>query len=117
LGKKRHHFTKQEKFLTGLAMLIPPFTLAFYALVASFPRSWLALPITGMIFSIAILMLYKVTIKKVKLNYPLTSPTGKPDVYTGNEIPRPIYEDEQRYPWFFNKKRLRKKLKKEQTVC
>jgi hypothetical protein len=35
------------------------------------------------------------------------SPEGNPDAYTGR-MSRPIYEDMERYPWFFKKKRSKK---------
>jgi len=114
LGKKRFHLTRQLKFFSGLGILVFIFTFAFYASIANLPRTWLLLLSTSVVFIFAVWILFKLTIKKIKLNYPLTSPSGKPDVYTGNEIPRPIYEDMQRYPWFFNKKRLNKKIKNKQ---
>jgi len=61
--------------------------------------------------------LYRLTIKKKKLKYPSLPPEGKPDIY--NSVgPRPIYEDMEKYPWFFEKKRkksarlTKKKVKK-----
>jgi hypothetical protein len=57
----------------------------------------------------------------MKPKYPLLPPEGKPDIYTGINIPRPIYEDMEKHPRFFNahakkhKKRTKesKKAKKE----
>jgi len=53
------------------------------------------------------------TIRSIKPKYPLTNPEGHPDVYSGR-MPRPIYEDMERYPWFFNKKR--KTARKEEKI-
>jgi hypothetical protein len=38
----------------------------------------------------------------MKPKYPLINPEGHPDVYSGR-MPRPIYKDMERYPWFFRK--------------
>lgn len=111
LDKNGFRLNRHAKFFLGLYALVAVFTFPFYAVTVFLPQSWYSLGFVSVIFVIATLLLYKVTIKKVKLNYPLTSPSGKPDVYTGNEIPRPIYEDMRRYPWYFNKKRLQKKIK------
>jgi hypothetical protein len=54
-------------------------------------------------FVFSVYMIYRVSIRKVKPKYPIVSPEGHPDVYTG-AVPRPIYEDMQRYPWFFKRK-------------
>jgi hypothetical protein len=35
-------------------------------------------------------------------------PDGKPDIYYAAGIPRPIYEDVRRYPWYFKKKNKKK---------
>jgi len=45
--------------------------------------------------------------RNAKLEYPIVSPEGHPDIYTGR-MPRPIYEDMERYPWFFRKKKTKK---------
>jgi hypothetical protein len=58
-------------------------------------------------FAFSVYMVYRMTIKNIKLKYPIVNPEGHPDIYSGR-MPRPIYEDMQRYPWFFKKKRSRK---------
>jgi len=58
-------------------------------------------------FAVSIYMLYRMTIKNVRLKYPVVSPEGHPDVYTGR-MPRPINQDMERYPEFFKKKRNKK---------
>lgn len=62
-------------------------------------------------YVLGVYLVYRMTIRNVKLKYPLVNPEGHPDVYSGR-MPRPIYEDMQRYPWFFSKKR--KTAKKEE---
>jgi hypothetical protein len=52
-------------------------------------------------------VVYRMAIRNTKLKYPIVPPEGHPDVYTGR-MPRPVYEDVQRYPWFFKKKRAKK---------
>jgi hypothetical protein len=58
-------------------------------------------------FTFSVYMLHRMTIKNIRLKYPVVSPEGHADVYTGR-MPRPIYEDVRRYPWFFKKKRIKK---------
>jgi hypothetical protein len=55
--------------------------------------------------------LYRLTYKQ-RPKYPMIPPDGKPDAYYRYGIPRPIYEDTRRYPWFFRK---RKKKSTERT--
>jgi len=99
---------RKTRFLVGVLIVIFLFSLpiAGLATVRAFP--YLSLTLVGFVFSIY--MVYRVTIKNAKTKYPLVSPEGHPDVYTGR-MPRPIYEDTERYPWFFRKK-LNKKLDK-----
>lgn len=49
-------------------------------------------------------LLYRRVYKGMKPKYPEMPPDGKPDVYYGSGIPRPIYEDVRRFPWFFKKR-------------
>jgi hypothetical protein len=62
-------------------------------------------------FAFSIYLIYRVTIRNIKLQYPVVNPEGHPDIYS-ERMPRPIYEDIQRYPWFFNKKKRESKLDK-----
>lgn len=62
-------------------------------------------------FAFSVYLIYRVTIRNIKLQYPVVNPEGHPDIYSGR-MPRPIYEDIQRYPWFFNKKKHERKLDK-----
>ncbi len=116
MGKKKHHLTRIVKFFSGLAILLFLYSFPFYVAVApsaltlDFRLGFII--VVSLVFAVAGLLLFKLTVKRVKISYPLTSPSGQVDVYTGNTIPRPIYEDMQRYPWFFGKKRNRKKIEK-----
>ena len=62
-------------------------------------------------FAFSVYLIYRFTIRNIKLQYPVVNPEGHPDIYSGR-MPRPIYEDIKRYPWFFNKKKLERKLDK-----
>jgi len=66
-------------------------------------------------FLIYCYMLYRHVYKREKPRYPLVPPEGRTDIYfPRTDIPRPIYEDVQRYPQFFKHKR-RKKTKKSKS--
>jgi hypothetical protein len=55
-------------------------------------------------------LVYTATYLRLKRKYPLVQPEGRPDIYyPRTNIPRPIYEDAQRYPKSFKKKRRKKK--------
>jgi hypothetical protein len=55
-------------------------------------------------------LVYTATYLRLKRKYPMVPPEGRPDIYyPGTNIPRPIYEDVQRYPEFFKKKSQKKK--------
>jgi hypothetical protein len=86
------------------------FVVAMYSLpIAGFAYAGWAWPLALVLaaFTFSVYMVHRMTIKNVRLKYPVLSPEGHPDVYTGR-MPRPIYEDMQRYPWFFKKKRNKK---------
>jgi hypothetical protein len=55
-------------------------------------------------------LVYTSTYLRLKRKYPMAPPEGRPDIYfPRTNIPRPIYEDLQRHPKFFKKKRQKKK--------
>jgi len=61
-------------------------------------------------FFFYIYLVYTATYLRLKRKYPMASPEGQPDFYyPRTNIPRPIYEDVQRHPKFFKKKRQKKK--------
>jgi hypothetical protein len=54
-------------------------------------------------------LVYAATYLRLKRKYPMVPPEGRPDIYfPRTNIPRPIYEDAQRHPRFFKKKRQKK---------
>ena len=60
-------------------------------------------------------MLYRRIYKGMKPKYPEMPPNGKPDIYYGSGIPRPIHEDVRRFPWFFKEKHKKSKKKQKQA--
>jgi hypothetical protein len=57
-------------------------------------------------FLVYLYFLYRFVYKKEKPKYPLVPPEGRMDAYfPRTNVPRPIYEDVQRYPEFFGKKK------------
>jgi len=58
--------------------------------------------------------LYRFVYKGEKAKYPMVLPEGRMDAYfPRTNIPRPIYEDMQRYPEFFKqKKRKNERIKR-----
>jgi hypothetical protein len=72
---------------------------------------FLCLAVVVASFILSVYVVYRITIKNIKPKYPIVNPEGHPDVYSGR-MPRPIYEDMERYPWFFKKKRNRDEKKK-----
>jgi hypothetical protein len=55
-------------------------------------------------------LVHTATCLRLKRKYPMVPPEGRPDIYSPRtNIPRPIYEDVQRYPKFFKKKRQKRK--------
>ena len=93
---------RKRRFLWGLIFVIFIYSLPIIGLATAKVYSYLLLALGAFVFSVY--MVYRVTIRNVKLKYPIVSPEGHPDVYTGR-MPRPIHEDMQRYPWFFKRKR------------
>ena len=97
--------SRKRRFLCGLVFVILIYSLPMIGLAVA--KAFLYLPLAFGAFVFSVYMVYRVTIRNVKLKYPIVSPEGHPDVYTGR-MPRPIYEDMERYPWFFKKKRNKK---------
>lgn len=85
----------------------------FLLIVGVFPlcmailsQSLLWILVSGSWFVLLCYVAYLRLVKKKEPRYPLVPPEGKPDVYTGSAIPRPIHED------FDEMKRKREKLKR-----
>lgn len=96
---------RKNRFFFGLVFVTCVYALPLVGF--AFAKAFSYLMITFAAFSISIFMVYRMTIRNIKLKYPIVSPEGHPDVYTGR-IPRPIYEDMERYPWFFKRKQAKK---------
>lgn len=96
---------KKTRLFFGVLLVILVFALPLAGLALA--GAYLYLALASMAFVFSIYMVYRVTIRNIKPKYPLVSPEGHPDIYTGR-MPRPIYEDMERYPWFFRKKKTKK---------
>jgi hypothetical protein len=100
-----YELTRKTRFLFGVLIVVILYALPVIGLVMA--RAFPYLLATLVCFAFSIYLVYRLTIRNVKFKYPIVSPEGNPDVYTGR-MPRPIYEDMERYPWFFKKKRNKK---------
>jgi hypothetical protein len=101
---------RRDRFLFGFIVVTALFALPIMIAASINAFQWLAVFLVC--YSLGVFQVYRMTIRNIKVKYPLVNPEGHPDVYSGR-IPRPIYEDMQRYPWFFSKKRkAAKKAKK-----
>jgi hypothetical protein len=100
---------RKRRFLFGFILVTLLFILpaANAASVKAF--QWLALFLV--LYFVGIYEVYRMTIKDIKPKYPIVNPEGHPDIYSGR-MPRPIYEDMQRYPWFFKKKSREEKKRR-----
>jgi len=103
---------RKTRFLVGFLLLICLFALPIVIAITVQAIWFLALFVGA--FLVCVYMLYRMTIKNIKLKYPLVSPEGHPDVYTGR-MPRPIYEDMEKYPWFFRKKHAKERRRKKEV--
>lgn len=97
---------REERFIFGLGIVTLLFALPIMVTITVNEYVWLALFIGCYFF--AIYMVYRLTIRNIRPKYPIVNPEGRPDIYSG-KMPRPIYEDMQRYLWFFKKRRHAKK--------
>ena len=102
---------RRNRFLFGFILVTLFFSLAMIMVASVNAFQWLVILLIG--YSLGVYQVYRMTMKNIRLKYPLVNPEGHPDVYSGR-MPRPIYEDARRYPWFFNKKR--KAVKKKEKI-
>jgi len=73
---------------------------------------WYILVYAGAAF-VYFYMLHRHVYRHLHAKYPLAPPEGRMDIYSPRtNIPRPIYEDERRYPWLFRRKKRRDLLAK-----
>jgi hypothetical protein len=96
---------RKARFWLGFLLVVVMYSLPITGFAYAGWTWPLAIVLGAFVFSIYVV--YRMTIKNLRLKYPIVSPEGHPDIYTGR-MPRPIYEDMQRYPRFFKKKRLKK---------
>jgi len=87
-------------FLLGICLFMPFLILSIIA----------KLFLNGVLYLGCFLLyfyfLYHFVYKREKPKYPLVPPEGRMDIYfPRTDIPRPIYEDMQRYPEFFKRKK------------
>lgn len=106
---------RKTRFWWGLLVIV--FVYVFPLASAIVLKSIWMLTVVSTFFLLSIYLLYRFTIKNVKPKYPLLSPEGHPDGYDDANIPRPLFEDMEQYPWLFKKKRKKptaetKKVKK-----
>lgn len=66
------------------------------------------------VFIFGVSLLYRRVYRKMRTKYPEMPPDGKPDVYYGSGIPRPVYEDIEQHRGFQEK--TQKAKKKTQTI-
>jgi len=97
--------TRKSRFWVGFLLLVVIYSLPFVGLLSVGAYLHVALTLACFVFSVY--LLYRYTIRDIRPRYPIVSPEGHPDVYTGR-MPRPIHEDMEQYPWFFRKKHARK---------
>jgi hypothetical protein len=100
---------RKTRFWAGFLFVVFVYSLPMAGLIVAGLFLYLAVVVASFILSVYVV--YRITIKNIKPKYPIVNPEGHPDVYSGR-MPRPIYEDMERYPWFFKKKRNRAEKKK-----
>ena len=84
------------------------FTPYFYFLIKAQVLPWIIL-YSG-IFLAYCYLLYHLVYKKARTKYPIVPPEGRMEdaYFPRTKIPRPLYEDVQRYPEVFKEKKKRK---------
>jgi hypothetical protein len=102
-----NELNRKTRFRVGFVLAVLIFSLPIAGCAYAGLYWYLAFFVGAFAFSVY--LIYRVTIRNIKLQYPAVNPEGHPDIYSGR-MPRPIYEDIQRYPWFFNKKKRERKL-------
>lgn len=107
---------RKTRFLVGFVLVTAVFALPIAITITVNAISWLAIFI--MFYFGSVYQVYRMTLRNIKLKYPMLNPEGHPDIYS-DRMPRPIYEDMEQYPWFFRKKRKKvanktRKIRKKQ---
>jgi hypothetical protein len=101
---------RRRRFCFGLIVV----TLLFFipAVAAASVNAFQWLVVFLCVYSLSVYQVYRMTLRNIRPKYPIVNPEGHPDIYSGR-MPRPIYEDMQRYPWFFKNKRKKDQKKEE----
>jgi hypothetical protein len=98
--------------MLGILVFLPPFALsvAFQVVIGAFTFHGvlLSLSLLGPLVIYCIL-LYQSVYRRRRPRYPIVPPEGRTDIYfPRSDIPRPIYEDAQRYPDTLRRKKMKK---------
>ena len=108
--------SRKTRFWIGFLVIVIAYAFPLASMILL--RDIFILTVVSAGFLASVYLLYLFTIKKKEPKYPIVPPDGKPDIYMAARMPRPIYEDMEKYPWFFDKKRkksarlTKKKVKK-----
>jgi len=91
-------------FLLGVCTFLPFIYMSILA------RVYVGIALFSACFLFYSYLVYTSAYLRLKRKYPMVPPEGRSDIYfPRTNIPRPIYEDAQRHPKFFKKKRQKKK--------
>lgn len=97
---------KKERLVYWSIFLFAVGVVPLCIAIIVFPQSPWMIFVYGSWLVLLCYLAYLRFVKKKEPKYPLVPPEGKPDVYTGLVIPRPVHED------FDQMKRKREKLKR-----
>lgn len=106
--------------MLGTLVFVPSLALsvAFQAVIGTitFQGTLLSLSLLGSLVIYCIL-LYQSVYRRRRPRYPIVPPEGRTDIYfPRSDIPRPIYEDAQRYPDTVRRKKMEKYQRKQRKV-
>jgi hypothetical protein len=101
--------SRKTRFWIGFLIIVIVYAVPLASMIIL--RDIFILTVASASFLISLYLLYLFTIKKKEPKYPIVPPEGKPDIYMAARMPRPIYEDMEQHPWFFDKRRKKRRLK------
>jgi hypothetical protein len=102
---------RRKRFFLGFILVTGLFILPMVIAASVNALEWLAIFLV--LYSLGVYQVYRMTIRNIRPKYPfLVNPEGHPDIYSGR-MPRPMFEDVERYPWFFSKKRRARKKRED----
>lgn len=99
---------RRKRFFLGFILVTGLFILPTVIAASVNALGWLAIFLV--LYSLGVYQVYRMTMRNIRPKYPIVNPEGHSDIYSGR-MPRPIYKDVERYPWFFSKKRRARKKK------